>query len=70
MVERRDNGPSLMTIISIESCYNADKVFGESSVLRIGWGGPISVIHVYTKVLLGISLEFSACRADKDDVVC
>ena len=52
MVERRDTGPKSMTIISIESCFNAEKLYAESSVLTIGWGRLISDIHVYTQSII------------------
>ena len=46
MVKWRDTGPKLMTTISIASCFNAEKLYAESSVLTIGWGRLISDIHV------------------------
>ena len=46
MVERRDTGPFFMTVIPIESCHNAEKLYAESSVSTVGSRRLISDIHV------------------------
>ena len=36
MVERRDTGPFFVTIICIESCYDAEILYAESFVSTVG----------------------------------